>query len=94
MKLISIKKSTNPKKKYEAIFKIDDKNKKVSFGASGYDDYTITKNKKQKELYINRHKKNENWENPTSAGALSRFILWNKPTLNGSIKDFKQKFNI
>jgi hypothetical protein len=29
-----------------------------------------------------------------SAGALSRWLLWNKPTLKESLEDFKNKFNL
>jgi hypothetical protein len=47
---------------------------------------------KKKDAYIARHKVNENWNEPTSAGALARFILWNKKTLNESISDFKRRF--
>lgn len=93
IKLKKIVKSKNPKKKYDAYFKIDDHEKVVSFGAKGYSDFTINKDEKRKERYLNRHK-NENWDDVTSAGALSRYILWNKKTLKSSIKDFKKRFNI
>jgi len=42
---------------------------------------------------MNRHRTRENWNNPMSAGSLSRWILWNKPTLKASISDYKRKFN-
>ena len=29
-----------------------------------------------------------------TAGALSRWILWNKPTISGSLKDIQKRFNI
>ena len=56
-------------------------------------DYTKHKDKDRKKLYLNRHKKNENWNSPMTAGALSRWILWNKPTLKASIDNYKKKFN-
>lgn len=95
MKVV-IKKSTNPKKKYMAIFK-DEKGKKVKtthFGAAGFSHYPIHKNEERKKRYIDRHKKNENWNDKFSAGALSRWILWNKPTLRDSIADYKRRFNL
>lgn len=92
VKLISITKSTNKFKKLMAQFLINDKLKITHFGADGYDDYTIHKDEKRKELYIKRHQKKEDWNNPTTAGALSRWILWNKPTLIESIEDYKNKF--
>lgn len=95
MKLVNIKPSTNKFKKLMATFLLD--NEKlliVHFGAKGYDDYTTHKDEKRKELYIKRHEKNENWNNPITPGSLSRWILWNLPTLEASIKDFKKRFSL
>lgn len=93
-KLITIKRSSKPDKKMDAVFEhVKTKRKKViSFGAKGMSDYTKHKDVERKQRYINRHKKNENWNNLMSAGALSRWILWNKPTLKASIADYKRKF--
>ena len=63
------------------------------FGATGYSDFIIHRDVARKLRYLNRHKKNENWNDPYSAGALSALILWNKPTLQASIADYKKKFN-
>ena len=86
-------------KKYDAIFEIESasqtpKRKRVSFGAKGSNDYTLTNDEEAKERYLKRHAPRENWNDPLSAGALSRWILWNKPTLSGSILDFKKRFNL
>lgn len=107
IKLLRVVRSSNKDKKYDAIFLVNDKEKKVSFGASGYRDYTLVNNKDSKfylpkildrnvvkASYIRRHREKENWNNPLTAGALSRYILWNKKTLNASIKDFKQRFKV
>ncbi len=94
-KLMKIIKSSNPKKKYDAYFLLDNgKEKKVSFGASGYSDYTIHNDKMRKERYLKRHKSREDWSNPMTAGALSAWVLWNKKTLAGSIAHFKNKFKL
>ena len=83
-------------KKLMAIFTNNDKSKKktVHFGAKGMSDYTIHKDKDRMKRYLNRHKKRENWEQCDTAGALSRWVLWNKTSLQGSIKDYKKKFNL
>lgn len=93
--LKKIEKADDPKKKLQAIFfnNKTKKEKKVSFGASGYDDYTKHKDPERKQRYLDRHRKNENWNDLTSRGALSRWILWNKPSLKESINDYKKKFN-
>ena len=98
MKVV-IKKSTNPKKKYMAVFydTVNGKKKKVKtthFGAAGKSDYTKHKDPARKQRYINRHKTNENWDNYMSAGALSRYILWGETTLRASIQKYKEKFNL
>ena len=92
MKLVSITKATDNKHKFTAVFA--EPKKTVHFGQAGADDVTKTKNVLQKEAYLARHKKRENWDIPTSAGSLSRWILWNLPTLNASIEDYKKRFKI
>jgi len=91
---LTIKKSHKPEKKFDAVFNDDGHIKVVPFGAAGYDDFTKTKNEDQKARYINRHQANENFNDPKSPGSLSRWILWNKPSLQESIKDFKKRFHI
>ena len=86
---IIISKSKNKDKKYDA--RIDGK-KTVSFGAAGMSDFTKHKDPERKQRYLNRHKSRENWNDPTTAGYLSRWILWNKPTIEESIKDTNNRF--
>jgi hypothetical protein len=95
-KLIKIVKSTRADKKYMAVFenKETGRTKTTHFGAAGMSDYTIHKDDERKQRYMNRHRDNENWRDPTTAGALSRWILWNKPTLRASIADYKRRFNL
>lgn len=82
-------------KRYKAIFYDDngDKIKTIQFGDKRYENYTIHKNEKRKELYRKRHHKDKINE-PMTAGALSWWILWNLKTMNESIKDYEQRFNI
>lgn len=82
-------------KRYKAIFY--DRNKKkvktIQFGDKSYENYTIHKNEKRKELYRKRHHK-DNIDDPLSAGSLSWYLLWNKPTLEASIKDYERRFGM
>ena len=93
---VNISVSTKPKKKYTAIFYEEDgtKIKTTHFGQKSADDYTKTNNDDRKKLYLARHKKRENWDDYKSAGALSRWILWNKKTLHDSKLDFVKRFNL
>jgi hypothetical protein len=99
MKLIKVVPSNREGKKWMAVFDrttLGNRSFKLTthFGARGYEDYTQHKNEERKKRYISRHKKNENWNDPTTAGSLSRWILWNKPTFTASLADFKRRFNL
>lgn len=92
MSVFFLQKSYLPSKKFQVINA--DTGKTIHFGAKGYSDYTIHKDEKRKENYISRHKVRENWNDLNTAGAWSRFLLWNAPTLNESINDMEKKFDI
>ena len=77
----------------ESCCKKEDR-KIVHFGSAGMDDYTITKDKEQRDRYRTRHKKDLETKDPTRAGYLSYYLLWNKETLTESIKDYKKRFNL
>ena len=68
--------------------------KRVSFGQAGAPDFTLTGDEERKRLYLIRHKARENWNDPVTPGALSRWILWNKPTIEASVRDFRSRFKI
>jgi hypothetical protein len=72
-------KSDEPNKKY---YIITNDNKKVYFGQASATDFTIHKDEARKGLYINRHKKNENWTKSgvDTAGWWSFKYLWSYPT--------------
>lgn len=92
---VSIKPSTLKTKKYTATFYKDGKKiKTTQFGSKGSSDFTIHKDIKRKELYLKRHQKNENWDDFMSAGALSRWLLWNKKTFKDSLLDYLKKFKL
>jgi hypothetical protein len=71
-------------------FRVYINNKQIDFGSSSYSNYTMHNDDKRKQLYINRHQKREDWTNPYTAGFWSRWLLWNKPTIEESIKDINK----
>lgn len=91
VKLIKVVPSPIVSKKYRAVF---DDNTHTDFGDANYSDFRIHQDPKRKAQYIARHEKSENWNDPKSAGALARWILWNKPTLTASISDYRKRFNV
>jgi hypothetical protein len=100
MRLLDVKPSTAKGKKYMAIFCPCDgpskcKGKRVHFGSSTSQTYLDHHDKTKRENYLKRHSKNsENWNNPATPGALSRWLLWGDSTsLMMNIKEFKKKFS-
>ena len=86
MKVI-VAKSTKPDKRLQANFG----NKVVHFGAKGGATYIDHKDPKTKANWEARHKVRENWNDYDSAGALSKHVLWNKPSLAASIRDLNAR---
>jgi len=94
MKLVSVKPADDGVHKYEAKFE-NGRSKTTKFGASGMDDYTKTKDKEQRARYLQRHSRNENWSDPTSAGSLSKHLLWGESTsMMANLRAFRNKFNL
>lgn len=95
MRLLTVVPSKRPGKKFDAVFETESgRTKRVPFGQAGAPDFTKTGDEERKRLYLIRHKANENWDKPDTPGALSRWLLWNKPTLEESIRDFRKRFKI
>jgi hypothetical protein len=95
-------KSDKPAKKYYVEFESRINNparnirtKRIYFGAAGFPDFILSGgDEEKKKRYIARHKR-EDWSSPyAGAGFWARWILWNKPTLQSSINDTKERFNI
>lgn len=97
LRLLSIDRSQSRGKKYRALFQDEStgRTRTVHFGATGYEDYTTHRDPERKARYLTRHGRGrEDWSNPTTPGSLSRWILWNKPTLEESVRDFKRRFGL
>jgi len=104
MKVIPAKAKT---KKWTAYFMMPDgKERMVSFGATGYRDFTLISDKKSKfylpkksdrekvkQAYISRHSR-EQQTDPMKPATLSRYLLWSTPSLGGSIRNFKKRFKV
>ena len=96
MTYIQLLKSKVSGKKYTAIF-YDEKRTKIKtlhFGAAGMSDFTKLKDEGMKQRYIARHEKNEKWNDYMTAGSLSRWILWHKPSVSASYNDYIKKFGL
>ena len=95
IKLLNIKKSPKSDKKLRATFEVTSSGKtrirNTDFGAAGMSDYTKHKDRERRGRYIDRHTKDLRTNDPTRAGYLSMYVLWNKPSLKTSIDDYKKR---
>ena len=91
-----ISNSDNKNKKLKAVFTDKDgKTTTTHFGAKGMDDYTITKDKKQRTQYRRRHKKDLKTGDYKRAGYLSYYILWGDSTSRKiNIDSYKRRFKL
>lgn len=96
MRLKTVRRSHKKDKKWDAVFVYPDGHTKtVPFGARGMGDYTKHKDKTRKQRYLKRHAgMGEHWNQPDTPGALSKWILWNKPSFKASLADFKKRFKL
>jgi hypothetical protein len=84
-----------PEKKYDAI--INDGEKiidVVSFGDPNFQDFTMHKDEERKKLYIGRRSDMEKkyYKDPFAPAFYSQNLLWNRPSIQESIKDIMDKF--
>ena len=92
-----IRKSTRAGKKFDILEQVgNDRKHVVSFGHSEYKDFTQHGDETRRRAYLARHKKNEKWgiEGVRTAGFWSRYVLWNLPTIEASLKDVRRRFGI
>lgn len=89
--MLQLYKLKSSKYKYKIVYP---DGKCIYFGAAGYSDYTIHKDKSRKLKYIARHKSRENWNDPYTRGFWSRWLLWEKKTIKSAIKHIYEKFKI
>ena len=94
IKLISIKKSNKSDKKLMATFETNGRTKVIHFGARGAGDMSKHHDVVRRNRYIFRHYKDLKTGNPARAGYLSMFVLWNKPSLQASIADYRKRLGI
>ena len=89
-----ITKSKRKNEKYDLL----DSNKKylLSFGDNWFQDCTMHKDETRRQIYIDRHKKDEDWTEGgvKTAGFWNKNLLWSLPTLEASIRDVNKIFDI
>lgn len=56
--------------------------------------YPDHKNKEIMKNYVARHRVNEDWSTPYSAGSLSRWVLWSKPGLRKGKMAYARRYGL
>jgi hypothetical protein len=93
MTTATVYKSSNPVKKYTVVIN----GRRVSFGAKGYEDYTMHKDVGRLRKYKLRHTKKREDHGKSgmgTAGFWAMNLLWNKPSLQASARDISARFGI
>jgi hypothetical protein len=70
---MKIEPSTRKGKRFMVTF---ENGKTVHFGQARGTTYIDSGDKAKRTAYLKRHEKNEDWSDPYSAGAISRYLLW------------------
>ena len=93
---VNIQKGVQANKRFIATFeRKNGKKRKIKFGSLIENAYIDTGDEVIKKGYLARHSVREDWYNPISAGALSRWILWGDSTnVNLNVVAFKKGFNL
>jgi hypothetical protein len=95
---VSLVRSRASNKRLDAIF-VDSKGQqlvttRVPFGQYQGSTYVDHQDDSKKAAYLKRHRVRENWQDPRTPGALSRWILWNKPSIEESLQDYCKRFKM
>ena len=98
VKFISLKKADDGKHKY-VVSLLNEETKRINnikFGAFGMNDFTLTGDISAKQRYEARHASREDWtkKGVLTKGFWSKWILWNKPTVDASLKETIKVFSL
>ena len=83
--------SNKPNKKYTIVIYNNGRKRTFHFGSHSIEDYTQHRSKSKKAKYLEKHHENVN---PFSVAFWNQHLLWNKPSIDESVKDVKKKHNI
>ena len=95
MKLVSVTKYRGKSpKRYSALFEDSTGHtKKVAFGSRYGSTYIDHHDDLKRRNWKARHRVRENWDDPMTPGALSRWLLWERRSLPEAVRDYKIRFD-
>lgn len=96
MELVDLTRVYDNNKAFKAVFILPNgRRKTVRFGTNSNYLTNTDKTKIDRKNYIARHSVREDFNNPLTAGALSRWILWGETRdLNKNTRAFKKRFKL
>ena len=94
--LQSVVRTPGERKEFLAKFVLDNgRSRTIRFGTPSNFALNPSKTFADRDAYIARHRVRENFNNPVTAGALSRHILWgNSRNWPSNVRSFKRKFKV
>jgi hypothetical protein len=98
-KLLNFAPSSAAGKKYMVSLETSaGRSKTIHFGDSSLKDFTThnpLEREERKRLYLARHRKTENWNDPETAGFWSRWVLWgDTPSIKTNLARTKSRFGL
>jgi hypothetical protein len=91
IELVEIMPGQRPGKEYTALIsQANARVRAVHFGAAGAQQYPDHRDDNKKRAWLARHSPRGRWDDPFSAGFWSRWLLWNKNTLEASARDIER----
>jgi len=94
-KLNSIKRTPGQRKEFVARFTHNGRERIVRFGTGSNYVLNSSKTKADRAAYIARHRVRENFQDPMTPGALSRWVLWGESrSLRANVRDFRRRFGL
>lgn len=90
---VKLMRSPLPTKKWRMVFP---RIGHTDFGHPDYQDFTTHKDEARRAKFLNRFRGmiERYADDPTSPMTLSHLILWNKPTIEDSFRDYKKRFGL
>ena len=89
--IVELSKSSKANKRFKVVI---DGRKTIHFGLKNGSTFIDHKDSMKKNAWIARHKVRGTFNNPKSASFYAKNLLWNKDSLQKSIKDTNQKYKI
>ena len=92
---VSFSLSDSPGKRLKAVFQLENgRTKTIHFGANGGSTFLEHRDEFVRKAWLARHSVRGTFWKPMTASALSRWVLWEEPTLAKAKRAFARRFGL